>query len=900
MAVGARRAPFETLAHAAARIVGETDLRAALQILAEATAEAADADLVVIRLVDAGGGLVARAVAPDGSALAAEVAGSRAEGAGEGADRLSEPTRRAADRARAAAVLAVPAEDATRRVGLVELVRLAGELHSDARGIAEFAATQAALVTRALGDGGGTHGRSWVRLLELAGEALAAGGETERAWAGTVRVAVETTGARSGLLWKAVGERLELAATEGDRDVEPAHARELALEAVELWRPVALVDDEAFGGSAVTLVLGQPPLAVLQLVYERELAPSEDELPALTAFAARATHALRVAERAVELANELERTRALVEVGSEAISRLSLAHALETAVERTAELLRIDELGVYLRDEDVLTAAAGRGLVEGHEAVADAALDLALGALRARTAIVVELGGDESALLPARNALADVGRTAVIAVPLRVRGEPIGLLVAYPARRLADGDVQLLASLAALLAVAVQNARLHEHATELGAALGAALTSERQAGSQLRALYDISRAFTQSLSLETTLDAVTKTIVEVLDVDAAVLRGPDERGDVFVPQSVHIADPRLEQAVRTILDRPQPRPSRLGIPMLLGAGLAARLGGGHALLVPFLEQGSTAALLPIATSGELLAQLTILSLDPAAPIDEELLATAGTIARQAALAIDNARLYSQQKAFAETMQQSLLPRQRPVLPGFEIGTVYEPAAKVAVGGDVFDFLELVDGRLAVVLGDVTGHGIDATADMAMAKFVFRSLAREHSEPSAFLTHANEVVVSEIAVGKFITMAYLTLGFDGEVCCASAGHPVPRIVRADGAVEPLDCGGLALGVDADQTYQQVRAELGEGDAAVLYTDGVIEARRGRELFGTGRLDEVLAEGRGLPAQALADAVVAACRSFSGGELADDCAIVAIKRTVSKGTVSKGTAAGTRAT
>jgi serine phosphatase RsbU (regulator of sigma subunit) len=315
---------------------------------------------------------------------------------------------------------------------------------------------------------------------------------------------------------------------------------------------------------------------------------------------------------------------------------------------------------------------------------------------------------------------------------------------------------------------------------------------------------------------------------------------------------------------------------------MLDVASAARIGGAHALLVPFLEKGSTAALLPIATSTELLAQLTILSLDPAAPIDEDTLATAGTIARQAALAIDNARLYQQQKAFAETMQQSLLPRERPAVPGLEIGAVYESAAQVDVGGDVFDFLELADGRLAVVLGDVTGHGIDATADMAMAKFTFRSLAREHPEPSAFLAHANDVVVGEIAAGKFITMAYLAIRPDGEVLCASAGHPAPRLIAASGAVSSLDCGGLALGIDAPQEYEQIAAELEPGGAVVLYTDGVIEARRERELFGTDRLDAVLAEHAGRDAQGLADAVVAACRAFSGGDLADDCAIVVIKR------------------
>ena len=215
--------------------------------------------------------------------------------------------------------------------------------------------------------------------------------------------------------------------------------------------------------------------------------------------------------------------------------------------------------------------------------------------------------------------------------------------------------------------------------------------------------------------------------------------------------------------------------------------------------------------------------------------------------------------------------------------GLEVGAVYESAAQVDVGGDVYDFMELPDGRLAVVLGDVTGHGIDATADMAMAKFVFRSLAREHPEPSAFLAHANDVVVGEIAVGKFITMVHVTIDPTGQVACASAGHPEPRVVLADATVETLACRGLALGIDTAQTYDQVSSELPAGAAVVLYTDGVIESRRGRDLFGMDRMDELLSANATQPAQVLADELLAACRDYAGGDLPDDCAIVVIKRT-----------------
>jgi serine phosphatase RsbU (regulator of sigma subunit) len=165
----------------------------------------------------------------------------------------------------------------------------------------------------------------------------------------------------------------------------------------------------------------------------------------------------------------------------------------------------------------------------------------------------------------------------------------------------------------------------------------------------------------------------------------------------------------------------------------------------------------------------------------------------------------------------------------------------------------------------------------------MAKFVFRSLAREHPEPREFLAAANEVVVDEVAANKFITMLYLTIDpATGDVACACGGHPWPRIVEQDGSVRALRVSGLALGIDAGQTYKEVRERLPAGAAVVLYTDGVIEARRGAELYGDARLDAVLAENARMSAEELAKAVVESCRAFAGGELTDDCAIVVIRR------------------
>jgi serine phosphatase RsbU (regulator of sigma subunit) len=784
-------------------------------------------------------------------------------------------------------MLVVPARAGGRIVGSVELVRIAERFDEDDTAIAELVGAQVALAVRALAPDAGSAGTR-AKWLELAGDALAAGGDAPRAAWQAVRLAVETTGARGGALWRVGADHpQELIASLGPVEEGLDRAAQLVLGAVEQWRPIAVEHDPALPGRAthvVTLALGQPPFAALQLFYTEDTVPPEEDLPALARFAARATHALRSAERAADVELELNRTRALLEVVGEAIARLSLAHTLETAVERIAELLQVQQVGVYLMEGGRLFAAAGRGLAVGHDEIAARLQDALSGPLRARSAIHARAYDTDAALTATRTALVSAGQHSAIAVPLHVRDEVIGLLVAYPGgRALGESDTALLTALGAQLAVAVQNARLHERTKELGERLGDVLASERQTSRQVNALYEISRSFAQSLSLEKTLETVTSTIVDVLDVDAAVIRVPDERGDQFVPRAVHVVGAHLDRAVRTILGRPQPRPARSQHPVMLDIPTARRLGGAHALLIPFLDKGSTAALLPIATASDLLAELTILCLDPARPIDADTLTTAGTIAQQAALAIDNARLYDQQKQFAETMQQSLLPRERLAIPGLDVGTVYESAAQVDVGGDVFDFMELPDRRLAVVLGDVTGHGIDATADMAMAKFVFRSLAREHPEPSDFLSHANEVVVGEIGVGKFITMAYLTVDPRGEVLCASAGHPEPRLVHPDGTVTGLACGGLALGIEESQEFEHVRAELPVGGSIVLYTDGVIESRRGRELFGSQRMDDLLAAHASAPAQALADTLLAACRDYAGGDLLDDCAIVVIRRT-----------------
>ncbi|MCP9487223.1 MAG: SpoIIE family protein phosphatase [Gaiellaceae bacterium MAG52_C11] len=871
------------LADAGRAVAAGEPLQPTLATIAEAVALATSAELVVVSLRERGDELVARTVWSASAALGAEIEGLRSTGAGTpGVGATAEVLRKRLGPG--AIAFGLPLTTAERDIGSLDILRRGDELDLAEQRLAALAADLASLATQFCSDGRG--GPLETTLLDLAGDALAAVSDEQRTGAHVARLGAIAARADAALLWRLTPAGFERSGSYGS--LRETVSVVDAAQAIVGGRDATAID-ETPEGVLVTLQLGQPPAGALQLLYSASRAP--ESLAPLESFAVRVAHALRAAERSSELALELERSRALLAVVGEAIARLSLAHTLETAVERVAALLDTDRVALYLEEEGVLSAAATRAIEGPHEPVARAVLELAMGPRRGHGIVELDARNAVEQLAVVRDEAAEAQITSVLALPLLVQDGLIGLLAVYPRRQreLTPNESALLVALAAQLAVAVQNARLHERAKELGGRLETALASEREAARRLRTLYEIAGTFAQSLSLQTTLDVLARSIVTLLGVDAAVIRMPDERGLDYVAHAVEVNDQRVNAAARALLQRPQPlsREQRQDLldrrgPLLLDARSATAFEGAIALLSPFLERGSSAAIVPIESAGDLLAMLTIVSLHPERPVAGEA-DTAFTITGQAALAIDNARLYGQQKEFSDTMQRSLLPREVPHLERFEIGDVYESAARVDVGGDVYDYLVLPDGRLAVVLGDVTGHGIEATADMAMAKFVFRSLARVHVDPGAFLAAANEVVTSDIAPGKFITMVELVLDADaGTVTCASAGHPAPRLVLPDGSVQAIAARGLALGIDAAQTYEPVSLDYPAGASVVLYTDGVVEARRNGEQFGGERLDALLAERHGLPAKELAAAALAACREWTDGELTDDVALVVIKR------------------
>ncbi|MGH3024628.1 MAG: SpoIIE family protein phosphatase [Gaiellaceae bacterium] len=873
-----------------------------LRALVRAVALGTGSELVVARLAD-GGRLVARAVHAESAAVRAELEGTGLPAAEVGeepvelADAPGDPAapgaiRRAAARAGTPVAHVVPVVVDGELVGTLELYRSALGLGPEEEALAQAAVAQVALAVRIRpGRGQGGNGRAELGAaeLELLGEALAAGTDETDTAEQIVRVAAGAAGAAGAVLWRLDPEGLpSLLAASGFGGRVP----ELFEDADVVRRGL----ERGTGGSerlgrwfVHTLPFGEPPAAALQLAFDDE-GPGEAALERLSPFAARAALALRRSHRVGLIALALKRSQALVGVVSQAIAQLSLAHTLETAVERVAELTASGHVVVYLREEGRLTAAASRGLVGPHTDLGERLLDLALGPYRSRGFLFVEDMRADPRLRGLEHVLEESDIRRALFIPLLVQDEAIGALGVFKTRSrpYREGEEGLLIALSSQLAVAVQNARLHERTKELSAILERTLDSERRSSRQLRSLYEISQSFAESLSLEAILDAVARAMVELLDADAAVIRMPDERNETLVPRAIHVADVRAGEVVAGLVARPQPMKAPLARRLLLAKqavllrpGTASREDAHH-VLEPFLRQGATGAVLPLATPAEVLGTLTLVCFDPARPLEQEDVDAALAVCAQAALAIDNGRLYQQQKDFAEAMQRSLLPRELPHVPGLEIGHVYESSARVDVGGDLYDFVVLDDGRLAVAVGDVLGKGIAAAADMAMTKFSFRVLARGASEPSTVLAGANDVVCEEIEPGKFVTLVYALVDPGArEVVCASAGHPPARVVDPTGRVTTVGRPGLALGIESDQAYPAERVRLEPGSTVVLYTDGVVEARRDGELYGDERLERLLAARGSLGAQELAEEILADCRAFGGGELGDDCAVVCLK-------------------
>jgi serine phosphatase RsbU (regulator of sigma subunit) len=263
------------------------------------------------------------------------------------------------------------------------------------------------------------------------------------------------------------------------------------------------------------------------------------------------------------------------------------------------------------------------------------------------------------------------------------------------------------------------------------------------------------------------------------------------------------------------------------------------------------------------------------------------IATIEEVARRAAVAVDNARVYSERSYIATRLQQSLLPPHLPDVPGLEIAARFRPAGEAYdVGGDFYDIFETGTRGWAIAMGDVCGKGADAAALTAMARYTIRATGiRAAQSPQRVLTLLNEVLLAEAPREQFLTVAYANLRVHEsgtELAIASAGHPLPLLLRADGRLEHVGEAGTLLGVVKDIELHPTILDLQPGDTLVFYTDGVTEARtESGGMFGMEGLRSAVLACVGRDAAEVAERIETSLTDANVERPRDDIAIVVVQ-------------------
>jgi serine phosphatase RsbU (regulator of sigma subunit)/anti-sigma regulatory factor (Ser/Thr protein kinase) len=263
--------------------------------------------------------------------------------------------------------------------------------------------------------------------------------------------------------------------------------------------------------------------------------------------------------------------------------------------------------------------------------------------------------------------------------------------------------------------------------------------------------------------------------------------------------------------------------------------------------------------------------------------DADEVAVLEDVARRAALAIDNARIHDERRTVARTLQASLLPPALPHVDGVGIAAEYVPTGS-EVGGDFYDVVPAPDDHWVVVVGDVSGKGVQAATVTGLVRDVIRILVDDGKPMAEILCRVNRTLVHR-GGGRYCTLAMASVGRrrDGtlDVCLHLAGHDRAVLVRADGKTSFVGEGGTALGLLETITSPDVALTLRPGDSLVFYTDGVTERRRGRELFGAGRFRDAAAPLAGYSADVMAARLRSTTINFSVEEPRDDIAILVLR-------------------
>jgi serine phosphatase RsbU (regulator of sigma subunit) len=254
-------------------------------------------------------------------------------------------------------------------------------------------------------------------------------------------------------------------------------------------------------------------------------------------------------------------------------------------------------------------------------------------------------------------------------------------------------------------------------------------------------------------------------------------------------------------------------------------------------------------------------------------------------ADQATVAIENSRLIKEsldrerlfrEMLVAQEMQKRLLPQTVPHYDTLEIDAISTPAFEV--GGDYYDFVELNDHMIGIVVGDVSGKGVSAAFYMSEVKGIFQALSRMYPSPREFVIKANNALAGSVDKHSFVSLIYAVLDVQsGQLTLARAGH-CPMLLVSGDQVEFIRPSGMGMGLSRGEIFDSAIEEyallLREGDLCIFYTDGITEARRGEEEFGYDRLLEVARRMRHESASTIKDEIVETVKTFVDREVTDD--------------------------
>ncbi len=314
-----------------------------------------------------------------------------------------------------------------------------------------------------------------------------------------------------------------------------------------------------------------------------------------------------------------------------------------------------------------------------------------------------------------------------------------------------------------------------------------------------------------------------------------------------------------------------------------------------------LLEAGVRIVVPLITQGELVGLLNLgprLSEQDYSADDRKLL---DALAGQAAPAVRVAQLVRQQESqarererveqelrVAQLIQQQFLPRELPDLHGWHVAAYYRPAREV--GGDFYDFIELPEGKIGIVVGDVTDKGVPAALVMATTHSLLRAEAPRLVSPSKVLERINDLLVDDMPPKMFVTCLYAVLDpATGTLQFANAGHNLPY-VGSEGDTLELRATGMPLGLLPDMSYEEKSATLRPGDSMLMHSDGLAEAHSpDKEMFGFPRLMELVGEGHG--GEALIDHLLKSLDAFVGAEWEQEDDITLVTLQCSSGFVSQ---------